>query len=252
MKINELKEGFFSDVGDVLAPDRYREQDPKKRQAGIQRAFLKDFINDFYVDLRDNIKAGVIGGVAEKPEEKPLPQTQEKSPNTTGSEYAPQGQPGTQFDPNIQTKINEYAIFDRIVESIINEQQKTPMNHWIVKWFNAYMQGVNWQQERSTVEQIATEIANTYKKSIVVPNSLKKSTVHVKKLANLAWQITSEKKGWPGGASNIVQGSGSGRDSITAREIARDPEKTQEFVEKGLNRQERDNLKKALEKAPKQ
>jgi hypothetical protein len=182
MKINELKaieEGFFGDVGDVLAPDRYREQDPKKRQAGIQKLFLKDFINDFKVDLNDNIKAGVIGGVAEKTKEVP------------GSEYAPQGQSGTQFDPNMQTKLNEYAVFNSVIESIINEQQKTPMNTWIVKWFNAYMQGVNWQQERSTVEKIATEIAKSYNQN--------KSLTGLDQLANLAWEITSDKKGFPGG-----------------------------------------------------
>jgi hypothetical protein len=227
MKINELKEGFFSDVGDVLAPDRYREQDPKKRQAGIQRAFLKDFVNDFYVDLRDNIKAGVIGGVAEKTKEVP------------GSEYAPQGQSGTQFDPNMQTKLNEYAVFNSVIESIINEQQKTPMNTWIVKWFNAYMQGVNWQQERSTVEKIATEIAKSYNQN--------KSLTGLDQLANLAWEITSDKKGFPGGASNIVQGSGSGRDSITAREIAKNPGKRKDFVD-NLTNQELSNLRDEIEK----
>jgi hypothetical protein len=235
MKINELKvieEGFFGDVADVFAPDRYKEQDPKKRQAGIQKLFLKDFVNDFYVDFRDNIKAGVIGAVAEKPKDEP--------PKAAGSEYAPQGQPGTQFDPNMQTKINEYAVFNNILESIINEneQQKTPMNTWIVKWFNAYMQGVNWQQERSVVEEIATKIANTYNQT--------KSLTGVDQLANLAWQITSEKKGFPGGASNIVQGSSSRRDSITAKEI-QDPTKRQEFV-KQLPRQERADLMKELQK----
>ncbi len=216
MKINELKEGFFSDVGDVVAPDRYREQDPKKRQAGIQKLFLKDFINDFYVDFRDNIKAGVIGGVAEKPKDEPS--------KAVGSEYAPQGQQGTQFDPNIQTKINEYAIFNSVIESIINEneQSQTPMNTWIVKWFNAYMQGVNWQQERSTVEQIATKIANTYNQT--------KSLTGVDQLANLAWQITLEKKGFPGGAGNIVQGSSSRRDSITARDITKNDGTIEDFL----------------------
>jgi hypothetical protein len=182
MKINELKvieEGFFGDVGDAFASNRYREQDPKKRQAGIQKLFLDDFINDFKVDLNDNIKAGVIGGVAEKTKEVP------------GSEYAPQGQSGTQFDPNMQTKLNEYAVFNSVIESIINEQQKTPMNTWIVKWFNAYMQGVNWQQERSTVEKIATEIAKSYNQN--------KSLTGLDQLANLAWEITSDKKGFPGG-----------------------------------------------------
>jgi len=233
MKINELKEGFFSDIGDIVAPDRYREQDPKKRQAGIQKLFLKDFINDFYVDFRDNIKAGVIGGVAEKPKDEPS--------KAAGSEYAPQGQQGTQFDPNMQTKINEYAIFNSVIESIINEneQSQTPMNTWIVKWFNAYMQGVNWQQERSTVEQIATKIANTYNQT--------KSLTGVDQLANLAWQITSEKKGFPGGASNIVQGSNSGQDSITAREIAKNPEKRKDFVD-NLTNQELSNLRDEIEK----
>lgn len=249
MKINELKvieEGFFSDLGDVIAPDRYAERDPKKTQAGVQNLFLKDFIGDFYKDLNDNIKAGVIDTKVKEPDVKP----QDDPAKIPGSEYAPQSQQRTEFDPNMQTNINEYVIFNSIIESIINEneQQQTPMNIWIVKWFNAYMHGVEWKQERATVEQIATEIANTYKKSIVVPNLFKKSTVHVKKLASLAWEITTKNKGSPRGFGNISSASTNQKNNITSQEISKDPYKTQDFVN-NLTSDEREIIKKALDKA---
>lgn len=243
MKINELKvieEGFFSDLGDVITPDRYAERDPKKTQAGVQKLFLKDFTGDFYKDLNDNIKAGVIDTKVKEPEVKP----QADPAKMPGSEYAPQGQQRTEFDPNMQPNLNEYVIFNSVIESIINEneRQQTPMNIWIVKWFNAYMQGVEWKQELPTVKKIAQDIAKSYDKD------KKSAQAQIENLATTAWEITTKNKGSPRGFGNISSASTNQKNNITNREISKDPFKTQDFVN-NLTSDEREIIKKALDKA---
>jgi hypothetical protein len=284
MKISEVKiieEGFFSDVADTFAPDRYREQDPEKKQAGIQRLFLKDFISDFKVDFNNNIKAGVIDPNLQSTQPN---STQEKPPGIKSSsgftekaisnlkprvdrmfatrqirnrthlgawlnKTYPATWKNTKDKASVLKKLmptritNEgYDLFlNKVSESIINEQQQTPINNWIVKWFNAYMQGLSWQQERSTVEKIATEIANSYNQN--------KSLKGLDQLANLAWQITGNSKKSPRGFDKGSTSSINSPGSITSKDISRDPDKTQEFVDKGLTTQEREILKKALEKA---
>jgi hypothetical protein len=228
MKINEvIVEGIFSSVADVFSVDRYKKQDPEKRQAKIQNLFLKDFIADFYADLQANIKAGVIGANAPAA-------TQTQQPAATQTQQ-----------PTPAPAINQPSS-----STNITEQQQIPMNNWIVKWFNAYMQGVDWQQQRSTVETLAQDIAKTYKKSIAVgPAWLKKSTVHVKELANLAWELTGEQNKSPRGFGNVSSSYSSRNqaDTLTGKDLAQNPKKIEQFID-DRTEQELENLKKAIAK----
>lgn len=106
-----------------------------------------------------------------------------------------------------------YSRLNSLIESVIAEQsadEPESMSNYIVRWFGAYMQGINWKSKQTEVEKLAKSIEATYKKD--------KGKEGINNLANLAWSITYSSQDVPDGAKNIVSGR-SIRDRVTDRDI---------------------------------
>jgi hypothetical protein len=88
-----------------------------------------------------------------------------------------------------------YRTFNTLVESYIAEQTAEPMDQWVMRWFAAYMQGLDWEGSKADAETIAKSIVQTYDKD--------SGKAGVNQLANLAWKITASQKEIPRGARNI-------------------------------------------------
>jgi len=69
------------------------------------------------------------------------------------------------------------------------------MDQYIVRWFGAYMQGVEWKEYEPKVTEFAKEIANSYEKD--------KGKSGIQQLANIAWEATSKDREIPSGARNV-------------------------------------------------
>jgi hypothetical protein len=287
MKINEvIVEGIFSSVADVFSVDRYKKQDPEKRQAKIQNLFLKDFVADFYADLQANIKAGVIK------ENSTLVFSEDSSAPSTTSTPTPTSTSTPTSTPTInagfttariekirpavnrlksdgkitnvtqlgsflskkypkiwQNTKNKKEVLDDLIgppvssaaQGVAPGARQPSMNNWIVKWFNAYMQGVDWQQQRSTVETLAQDIANSYAKD--------KGKSSVERLAAVAWELTGEQNKSPRGFGNVSSSYSSRNqaDTLTGKDLAQNPKKIEQFIDDRTD-QELENLKKAIAK----
>jgi hypothetical protein len=73
--------------------------------------------------------------------------------------------------------------------------QTETMEQYIVRWFDAYMQGVEWKEYEPKVTEFAKEIANSYEKD--------KGKSGIQQLANIAWEATSKGREIPIGARNV-------------------------------------------------
>jgi len=181
MKVNEFKkieEGFFSDlaragskklasagsetmgfVGDVyrqsLGMPDNPERDKKRLSNRAAPLFTTDFIRDLNADLTSALANKAIT-------------------ITNLSEVAPPGAGAP--PPAAPVKIET-------------------MDQYIVRWFAAYMKGVKWKEYKSKINEIAKEIASSYKKD--------KGKAGINKLANIAWEATSKDSEIPSGARNV-------------------------------------------------
>jgi hypothetical protein len=102
--------------------------------------------------------------------------------------------------------------------------QTETMDQYIVRWFDAYMQGVNWKEYEPKVTEFAKEIANSYEKD--------KGKSGIQQLANIAWEVTSKGSEIPSGARNVpnmystpAAGGGKLSDKELAKRIKDDTEK---------------------------
>jgi hypothetical protein len=207
MKVNEFKkieEGFFSDltrvgsdaVDSAKSSSEYqkKEQERFKNKVNIetQKRYLQDFIEDLIVDLDATIKSGGIDVNAQAPK----PQAQTQAPKPPGSEYAPPNSSGTQYDPNTTATISEYATYNSLVESYISEQAAESISQWIMRWFEAYMKGVDWESAKANVETIAKEIESSYSKD--------RGNAAISKLANSSWNLIKDVSTIPYGARDVM------------------------------------------------
>lgn len=205
MKVKEFKkveEGFFSDLARVgsdavdtaKSSSEYQKKDQErfKNKVNIetQKRYLQDFIEDLIVDLDAAIKGGAVDINAAAPK----PQTQ--APKPPGSEYAPSNSSGTQYDPKITSTISEYATYNSLVESYISEQTAESISQWIMRWFAAYMKGVQWEGAKADVETIAKEIESSYSKD--------RGKAAISKLANSSWSLVKDIDTLPYGAKDVV------------------------------------------------
>jgi hypothetical protein len=212
MKVNEFKkveEGFFSDLARVgsdavdtaKSSSEYQKKDQErfKNKVNIetQKRYLQDFIEDLVVDLDATIKSGAvdINVAAPKPQDQ-TPKPQAQAPKPPGSEYAPSNSSGTQYDPNTTATISEYATYNSLVESYISEQAAESISQWIMRWFEAYMKGVEWESAKANVETIAKEIESSYSKD--------RGKAAISKLANSSWSLVKDIDTLPYGAKDVV------------------------------------------------
>jgi hypothetical protein len=221
MKVNEFKrveEGFFSDLArvgsdtvDVVksSPEyEKKEQERFKNKVNIetQKRYLQDFIEDLIVDL----DAAIKGGGVDINTAAPKPQAQ-KPP---GSEYAPTNSSGTQYDPNTTATISEYATYNSLVESYISEQAAESISQWIMRWFEAYMKGVNWESNKASIEPIAKEIESSYSKD--------RGKAAISKLANSSWNLIKDVSTTPYGARDVLSNRTTSNDpKVSDKELAR-------------------------------
>lgn len=212
MKVNEFKkieEGFFSDLARVGSDtvdaakssssyqEKEKEKFDKKVKAKTQSRYLQDFIEDLIVDLDAAIKGGVVdvNTAAPKPQaQNPNPQAQD--PKLPGSEYALPNSSGTQYDPKTTSTISEYVAYNSLVESYISEQTTESISQWIMRWFAAYMKGVEWEGDKANVEAITTEIESSYKKD--------RGKAAISKLANSSWNLIKDVDTTPYGAKDVM------------------------------------------------
>jgi hypothetical protein len=163
--------------------------------------------------------------------------------NTPAQAQATQATPKNNTPAQATPKNNTQAAGQQSSAQTKTSKQNVPLNDWIVKWFDAYMQGVEWKQELPTVKKIAQDIAKLYVKD------KKSAQAQIENLAATAWEITTKNKGSPRGFSNVSSSASTNqKNNITNREITRDPNKTQDFANE-LTPKEREILKKALEQA---
>jgi hypothetical protein len=216
MKVNEFKkieEALFSDllrvgsdtVGAIKSSPEYekKEQDRFKNKVNIetQKRYLQDFIEDLVVDLDAAIKSGGVSVNAATP----------KSP---GSEYAPTNSSGTQYDPNTTSTISEYATYNSLVESYISEQAAESISQYIVRWFAAYMKGVEWESAKANVETIAKEIESSHSKD--------RGKAAISKLATQSWDLIKDVSTTPYGARDVMSNRTTRNDPrVSDKELAR-------------------------------
>jgi hypothetical protein len=223
MKVNEFKkveEGFFSDLARVgsdavdtaKSSSEYqkKEQERFKNKVNIetQKRYLQDFIEDLIVDLDATIKSGGVDINAAAPK----PQAQ--APKPPGSEYAPPNSSGTQYDPKTTSTISEYATYNSLVESYISEQAAESISQYIVRWFAAYMKGVDWESDKANVETIAKEIESSYSKD--------RGKAAISKLANSSWNLIKDVSTTPYGAKDVISpNTPSNNSKVSDKELAK-------------------------------
>ena len=71
------------------------------------------------------------------------------------------------------------------------------MEEYIVRWFDAYMQGVAWNEYEPKINEIAKQIMSSYQQD--------KGKAGIAQLANIAWEATLKSKDGktPSGAKNV-------------------------------------------------
>lgn len=216
MKVKEFKkveEGFFSDLARVgsdtvdaaKSSSEYqkKEQERFKNKVNIetQKRYLQDFIEDLIVDLDAAIKGGGVDINA-------------AAPKPPGSEYAPSNSSGTQYDPKTTSTISEYATYNSLVESYISEQTAESISQWIMRWFAAYMKGVQWESAKANVEAIAREIESSYSKD--------RGKAAISKLANSSWSLVKDIDTLPYGAKDVMSTNTPSNDSkLSDKELAK-------------------------------
>jgi len=204
MKVSEFKkleEGFFSDlvkIGSDAASfaksqsgtrsRRMTKAEYEKQRAEmlprIQKGYLQDFIEDFIVDLDAAIKRKTIDLKATGI---PVPQTTpvDREKELTGI-----------ADLGYNEGYNSFL--NALVENYINEQTTESLSSWIMRWFTAYMKGVNWTNEKTNVETIAKEIESSYSKD--------RGKAAIQKLASKSWDLVSKAKyKLPSGAQDVLK-----------------------------------------------
>jgi hypothetical protein len=74
--------------------------------------------------------------------------------------------------------------------------QAETMEQYIVRWFAAYMKGVEWEGDKANVEAIAKEIESSYKKD--------RGKAAISKLANSSWNLIKDSDTTPYGAKDVI------------------------------------------------
>jgi len=99
-------------------------------------------------------------------------------------------------DPTPTTESLWYDRMNGLVESYISEQTTESISQWIMRWFAAYMKGVEWEGDKANVEAIATEIESSYKKD--------RGKAAISKLANSSWNLIKDVDTTPYGAKDVM------------------------------------------------
>jgi hypothetical protein len=89
-----------------------------------------------------------------------------------------------------------YDRMNRLVESYISEQTAESISQWIMRWFEAYMKGVEWESAKANVETIAKEIESSYSKD--------RGKAAMSKLANSSWSLVKDIDTLPYGAKDVI------------------------------------------------
>lgn len=107
-----------------------------------------------------------------------------------------------------------YDRMNRLVESYISEQTAESISQWIMRWFAAYMKGVEWESAKANVEAIAKEIESSYSKD--------RGKAAISKLANSSWNLIKEVDTTPYGAKDVMSTNTPSNDSkLSDKELAK-------------------------------
>jgi hypothetical protein len=254
MKVNTFKkieEGFFSDLARVgsdtmsnikSSPDyqkKEKEKFDKKVKDKTQSRYLQDFIEDLIVDLDAAIKGGQINTVVSstfssgntsapttpQPQQavQPTNATRQAALQRSAQRNAPQ-QPEKSIDREEELanvaglgnneSYNYSSFLNSLVEGYISEQATESISQWIMRWFAAYMQGVNWESDKAGVEAIAKEIESSYSKD--------RGKAAISKLANSSWKLIKDVDTTPYGARDVMNTNTPSNDStLSDKELAK-------------------------------
>ena len=235
MKVNTFKkieEGFFSNVYNQSFTGM--SDNPKRDQKEISKRaaplFISDFIKDLNADLTSALTNKAITITAT-----PTPTTESswyEKINSLVESYISEAPIPTGFTPDKIEKIrpsidraiaagkiknatdlgaelakkypntwkntvNKKEVLDSLIPPAPTPTpaQTETMEQYIVRWFDAYMQGVEWKEYEPKVTEFAKEIANSYEKD--------KGKSGIQQLANIAWEATSKGREIPIGARNV-------------------------------------------------
>lgn len=211
MKVNEfqkIEEALFSDLMGLI-PDANisRKANPKN----IQQLYLKDFIEDLMVDMESAIKGGAINfdvsssSYTPRQAVQPTDQTRQDALQRSAQRKQQHEPKQSISDPeeelsgiaDLGYNENYYSKLNTIVESLIQEENEQSMSNWIMRWYEAYMKGIDWSKTKPQVEQLAKQIEKTYSKD--------KGKNIIQQLAKISWDTTFKAKGIPKGAEDVYQ-----------------------------------------------
>lgn len=254
MKVNEFKkleEGFFSDltrvgsdVVDVAKSSssyqkKEKEKFDKKVKDKTQPRYLQDFIEDLIVDLDAAIKGGQVNTVVSSTSSSgttiatPGAQPQQAIQPTNATRQAAQQRSAQRNAPRSVAKpidreeelanvvglgnnesYNYSSFLNSLVEGYISEQATESISQWIMRWFAAYMKGVEWEGDKANVEAIAKEIESSYSKD--------RGKAAISKLANSSWNLIKDINTTPYGAKDVMSASVPSNDpTLLDKELAR-------------------------------
>jgi hypothetical protein len=107
-----------------------------------------------------------------------------------------------------------YERMNRLVESYISEQATESISQWIMRWFAAYMKGVDWESDKAGVETIAKEIESSYSKD--------RGKAAISKLANQSWNLIKDVSTTPYGARDVMSDRTTSNDpKVSDKELAK-------------------------------
>lgn len=112
------------------------------------------------------------------------------------------------------TESTWYERMNRLIENYINEQAKESLSSWVMRWFAAYMSGVNWENEKTNIETIAREIESSYSKD--------RGKAAIQKLASKSWDLIKDVDTTPKGAQDVMGAAGTTNNTnLNDRELAK-------------------------------
>lgn len=219
-----------SDVVDVAKSSseyQKKQQERFKNKVNIetQKRYLQDFIEDLIVDLDAAIKGGQVSTVVSiepssgtlAPEPAAQPQqavqptnatrqaalqrsaqrsAQRKEPQQSEKPIDREEELAGVADLGYNESYNYSSFLNTLVESYISEQATESISQWIMRWFAAYMNGVEWESNKSNVEAIAKEVESSYSKD--------RGKAAISKLANSSWNLIKDVGTTPYGAKDVI------------------------------------------------
>lgn len=201
----------------------------EKRKARMtkdtHREFLEDFIEDFTVDFSNAMKSNVINPVLsgtkpvndagtdfdkvrlkvtsaiQKGEVKNKPQLGAFLAKNYPDLWKNTADKNGLLTKLLPTELQEAATIadtlNLLVEATIAEAPEESISSWIMRWFEAYMKGVDWVANQRAVRELALIIEKRVKTEQEFDDV-------IQKLANKSWDIVSAQNEIPFGAQDVM------------------------------------------------